>query len=263
VSVDKRLAERLADVPGFGRCPACPYVASGPAELCYACARRSMEPLAPPNERCDICDRPFKVGEADCRNPLCGPAQRYFAWNFAIAMRSGVLERAINAYKFDGRRGWAVLFGRILAGFLEQQAPLFRDFDLIVASPTFIGPEGRNFDHTRLVLEHAAEEVAPGSSWAFDLNDTPAIIKTGPTESFTNKSYAQRRDLAHTELREALAVPDPRRTAGARILVYDDVFTDGHTLNEVARALLFDGNAADVCGVTLCRQGWKKGARVP
>jgi predicted amidophosphoribosyltransferase len=38
------------------------------------------------------------------------------------------------------------------------------------------------------------------------------------------------------------------------ILVYDDVFTDGHTLYEVARCLKLQGGAADVCGVTLARQ---------
>jgi predicted amidophosphoribosyltransferase len=189
-------------------------------------------------------------------------SNRQFNWNFAIAMRSGVLERAINAYKYDGRRGWAIIFGRILAGFLEQQAQTFRDFDLIVASPTYVGGDGRDFDHTRLVLQHAAEDVAPGASWPFDLDDVPAIIKTGPTESFAKKTYAQRRDLAQTELRDALQVPDPRRTKGTRILVYDDVFTDGHTLNEVARALMFLGGAREVCGVTLCRQPYR-GRPVP
>lgn len=259
--MDTRFAERLDDVPGFGLCPRCPYLASGPAELCYACARLTMESLAPADERCEICDRPFEVGDAGCRNPLCGPAERYFSWNFAIAMRSGVLEAVISRYKFDGVRQWAVVFGRILAGFLEQQATTFRQFDLIVASPTYVGAGGRSFDHTRLVLERAADEVAPGNDWPFDLNDTPAIVKTAPTESFTGKSYPQRRDIAHSELREALRVLDRRRTDGARILVYDDVFTDGHTLNEVAFALRTQGNASEVCGVTLCRQPWK--ARAP
>jgi predicted amidophosphoribosyltransferase len=172
-------------------------------------------------------------------------------------MRSGVLEGAINHYKFQGRRQWALLFGRILAGFLEQNEPTFRNFDLITASPTFVGQEGRTFDHTRLVVEHAADEVARGSNWPFDLDELPAIVKTGPTVSFATMSYAKRRDAAQTELREVLQVPHPERTAGKRILVYDDVFTDGHTLNEVARALRVDGRATEVCGVSLCRQPWR------
>lgn len=173
-------------------------------------------------------------------------------------MRSGVLEGAINRYKFDGVRQWALLFGRILAGFLEEEKRTFRQFDLIVASPTYVGPDGRAFDHTRLVLQHAADEVAPGTPWPFDLGETPAVVKTGPTESFTGKPYRERRDIAETQLREALQVPDRSRTAGRSILVYDDVFTDGWTLNETARALRFSGGAKEVCGVTLTRQPWRK-----
>ncbi len=40
-------------------------------------------------------------------------------------------------------------------------------------------------------------------------------------------------------------------------VVYDDVFTDGFTLNEVARCLKNKGNANEVCGVTLARQPWR------
>ena len=45
-------------------------------------------------------------------------------------------------------------------------------------------------------------------------------------------------------------------TSTVNVLVYDDVFTDGLTLNEVARALRRVGANA-VCGVTLCRQPYR------
>ena len=54
-------------------------------------------------------------------------------------------------------------------------------------------------------------------------------------------------------------MPNPARTASRSILVYDDVFTDGTTLNEVARALRGQAAASEVCGVTLCRQPWRGG----
>jgi predicted amidophosphoribosyltransferase len=54
-------------------------------------------------------------------------------------------------------------------------------------------------------------------------------------------------------MRAALRIPRPAHVSGREILVYDDVFTDGFTLREVARALRRAG-AATVCGVTLTRQ---------
>jgi predicted amidophosphoribosyltransferase len=73
------------------------------------------------------------------------------------------------------------------------------------------------------------------------------------------KSYQQRREIGETQLRAALRVTDPARTRSKNVLVYDDIFTDGRTLDEVARALQQHGHARTVCGVTLCRQPWRGG----
>jgi predicted amidophosphoribosyltransferase len=106
------------------------------------------------------------------------------------------------------------------------------------------------------VLEKAAIECR--GEWPFDVGqEQPAIIKVGATTPMTKKTWAERHQIAETELRSVLRVPDPNRTRGKKILVYDDVYTDGHTLNEVARCLRQDGYAAAVCGVTLARQPYR------
>ena len=64
-----------------------------------------------------------------------------------------------------------------------------------------------------------------------------------------------RRAVAEGSLRRALRVVAPRQVAGARILVVDDVFTEGSTLREVARTLLMVG-AEEVAGLVLARQPW-------
>jgi predicted amidophosphoribosyltransferase len=243
--------ELLKQVPGFGQCGTCLYNTSGPAELCFACARHTMEPLAA--SRCPVCDRPYAPEETACGNPLCNRDDRWFSWNVAISMRTGELKAAISRYKYDEKWGWAYIFGRVVAGFLEEQAGTFRQFDAITASPTHVGPNGRSFNHTRMVLERAAAEVPPGVEWPFDIAGEPLIVKTGPTPRMVGNGYRDRRDIAEGPLRDALRVTRPEDVSGKRVLVYDDVFTDGLTLNEVARALRLAG-ATEVCGVTLCRQ---------
>jgi len=249
--------ELLEQVPGFGQCGSCLFNTSGPAELCFACARRTMEPLAA--RRCMVCDRPYAPDETTCGNPLCNRSDRWFSWNFAISMRTGQLKAAINRYKYDERWGWALIFGRVVAGFLEEQGGLFREFDIITASPTYVGPDGRSFDHTRMVLERAAAEVPPGTVWPFDITGEPLIVKTGPTPPMVGNGYQDRRRIAEGPLRDALGVT--RDVRGQRALVYDDVFTEGLTLNEVGRVLRLAG-ATEVCGVTLCRQPYG-GAALP
>ena len=212
---------------------------------------------------CGVCGRPLATETAGCRNPLCASASRWFHWNVAVAERSGLLESALNAYKYEGDRSRARVFGTMLAGYLVQRRRLLGGFDLVVASPTFVGPGGRDFNHVRLMLTEAALRTAPGDGPPFDLGGVPAIVKTGPTPRLAGRGHAERRRLAAERLRPALRVPDPRRTAGKRLLVVDDVFTDGRTLDEVARALRLQGGATEVCGLALCRQPWREQADRP
>lgn len=241
---------------GFGDCRRCAYVQNGTPERCYRCAASSLE--LPPRRGCTTCGLPLRRGTA-CGNPICGwePEGRYFDRNHAIAMRTGVLEDAINRYKYDDKWGWAEVFARLLVGHLDRHRDLFDAFDLIVASPTFVDPEqGRGWDHTQRVIEHA--RAVAEDRWPFDSGEPPAIVKTRATPRMVGLSWRERYSVASGDLRDALHVPRPRRTRGKVILVFDDVFTDGQTLNEIARCLRIDGHARAVSGITLARQPWRE-----
>src|SRR5205823_399071 len=106
--------------------------------------------------------------DGSCHNPTCARGDRAFEWNWAIAYRSGVLEDRLGRYKFEGKKGWALVFGRILVGFLNEHRSSFKDFELIVANPSYTGAGAdRNWDHTRLILTTAAD--ADGGEWPFDV----------------------------------------------------------------------------------------------
>jgi predicted amidophosphoribosyltransferase len=53
-----------------------------------------------------------------------------------------------------------------------------------------------------------------------------------------------------------LVVPDPAIVRGKFIVVFDDVFTDGNTLNTVARRLR-EAGATTVAGLALARAPWR------
>ncbi len=72
------------------------------------------------------------------------------------------------------------------------------------------------------------------------------------------KTWKQRDEIATEELREALDIPDVSRTRNKRILVFDDLYTTGHTLNEVSRCLVRNGRAKLVTGISLARQLHRK-----
>ena len=207
--------------------------------------------------RCGVCERAPSAGETRCRNPLCASASRWFGWNAAAAERGGLLAATLNAYKYGCDRRLARPLATMLATLMEGDRRM-AGFDLVVASPTCVGAGARRFDHTRLILTEAADLLSADLARRLDLAPVPALVKTGPTPRLAGLGHHQRRRIAEELLRPRLRVADPRRVAGLRVLVFDDVFTDGCTLNESARALRLQGGAREVCGVSLCRQPWRE-----
>jgi predicted amidophosphoribosyltransferase len=240
---------------GFGSCGSCPYRDTGSAAICYACAASTIEPVS--DSRCEICDQRLADGAA-CTNYWCRQSDdvRAFGVVFAIAMRTGMLERAINRYKYEGMTGWAGIFGRVVIGYLDEHARIFQQYDRILGIPGFVGDGARrSFDHVALILDAARVEDVQG--WPIQPSEEPLIVKTAETPSMVKLSGAwERREMAATTLRDALHVPSRPAVAGLSILAFDDVFTDGTTLREVARKLRAAG-ATRVDGLALARQPWR------
>jgi predicted amidophosphoribosyltransferase len=232
---------------GFGNCGWCAYRTTGTADICFTCAQSSFDRLA--EDRCELCELELKE-DGSCGNPLCGwdEDSRYFKWVWAISMRTGPLRGAIDRYKVDGKWGWAGIFGRVLLGYLNAHAAVFQQYDLIIPSPTWIGDGGRQFDHTGLVIERAI--VEDDGVWPFRVG---VLEKTAATAPFRGKTWKRRHEIAEHELRPALNIPNPDLVKSKRILVYDDVYTEGLTLREVARALCKAG-ATEVSEIVLARQ---------
>jgi predicted amidophosphoribosyltransferase len=164
------------------------------------------------------------------------------------------LQAKIHRYKYEGGAGWAVIFARLLVGWLEANAA-HDPPDLIVANPTYTDPASARLGHIEKIIAAASIEDYEGR-WRFDTGGRPAIIKTRPTEKSAGQSAVAKRAVADA-LRAALAIPDPARTQGRYILVFDDVCTTGRQLNAVADCLLAEGRAGRVRGLVLARAHWR------
>jgi predicted amidophosphoribosyltransferase len=208
-----------------------------------------MEPI--PKRRCERCERALPASN-ECSNALCRLSVERRGWQFiwAIAMRTGALSTAITKYRYQDKYGWGWIFGRILAGYLESMPDVFHGYDLIIPTPTYTGSDGRAWDHTRFIVERAEIE-SPGWPMAYDV-----IQKTGPTRRLAGLSRAQRQAVCETELAPMLRVTDPQAVAGKDVLVFDDVFTSGLTLQQVALTLVAAG-ASSVSGIVLARQPFR------
>jgi predicted amidophosphoribosyltransferase len=234
---------------GFGACNECRYRRSGSAVLCWSCAEAGLgRSVLDGRPRCSVCDQPLRVA-GTCDNYWCRREDRGFDVVWAIASHIGVLRDVIARYKYRGGGAWSEILGRVVAGYLLANSPCFEDIGLIIACP---GRPER--DHVSAIVNVAASAI--GDLWAFDDGRRPCLVKGRQTVPLMAAGPpASRRLWAACDLRPALSVPHPERVDGRRVLVVDDVLTDGSTLREVALVLRAAGAAA-VSGLVLARQTW-------
>ena len=240
-----------APATAFPDCHHCARYRSGPAAACLTCASGQIS--QPARSACRVCAQRCGPGER-CPNELCHSPHRRISRIHAIGYQSGALRRAIYSYKYGGTRSWSVVFGRLLLAWLEQNMA-DEPPGLIVANPTFAGSCGPGLGHTEAVLAAAADTDAD-HRWPFDLQTPAAIIKTRPTlKSADAQAWSKR--VTGTELRDAVHIREPDRTAGKFVLVYDDICTTGTQLDAIAGRLIDDGGAARVEGIVLARAPWR------
>lgn len=239
---------------GFGNCPTCAYRGVGPVQLCHSCAAATIKRAGP--YYCIACGQSYSTKVSTCSNKLCSDPDRYYASNTAIAMKTGPLEKAIWEHKYNHKWGWGVIAARVLLGHLPQW-PITTQADLIIPMPAFLEPgvSRKGYDQASWTLESAIDQQDPPGRYPFRV-DPPVIAKTASTPRMaTANSLAERRANAAL-LYDALKVVDPAAVRGQTVVVYDDVFTTGATLNAVARRLQ-EAGAEKVYGLTLARAPWR------
>jgi competence protein ComFC len=226
----------LIDILLPSRCVGCGRpVSSRQNHLCRACAMRI--PLL--SDTCPVCSGLLVNGACG----TCAERHWYFTKNVAVAEYNGVAREIIHRLKFEKIRGLHL----ILAAFAEKK----------------LGGHGIRADVITWVPMNSKKR------WARGFNQSELIAKrlsklTGipgrPLLREKRKTETQRelgiRDRFINTLNRYRAVAD-NFIRGRSILLVDDVFTTGATINECARQLRSAG-ARDVFSLTIARADVKR-----
>jgi predicted amidophosphoribosyltransferase len=200
---------------------------------------------------CPVCGLRIGPGGPPCPNDWCRRADRCFSVVFSLGVHAGALRHALLRYKYKRELWLSEVFARSIATYLEDHAAWFEEFDLVTGVPSYSGAGARrDWDPVGAILAALGPMLEPGWQVA-----TGAVTKTAETRPMQRLGRSERRALAAGALRRALVVESPRLVQDARVLVVDDVMTDGCTLREVARALRRAG-ALEVAGLVLARLPW-------
>ncbi len=221
------------------RCAGCGVQTGSPGGLCTDCWRASRFIAAP---QCDQCGYPFELD--------FGPGVRCGA----CLSRPPHFDRARAAVAYDDRIGHILISFKhsdrtdlapgLSAWMRRVGEPLLAEADLIVPVPLHRRRLfDRRYNQSALLARPLAE--AFGVEMAGDL-----IRRQRHTPSQGHLSASARRRNVEGAFR--VPVEQKARLTGKRVLLVDDVFTTGATVNALARRLKRDGaRAVDV--LTLAR----------
>lgn len=196
-----------------------------------------------PGPVCPRCGRPFASSIALQHSPThqCGacrtrPLALTQAWS--LFPYQPPLKEAITLFKYRGK----LTLGKPLARAMIEALPALPALDVIIPVP--LHPQRlreREYNQSLLLANRLSRQTGIPLLLA-------CLLRIRPTVPQTSLSKKERL----TNLRGAFSVPRPAHIQGKRILLVDDVFTTGTTLNECAKTLRRAGSS-HVYGLTLAR----------
>ncbi|OGQ95374.1 MAG: hypothetical protein A2521_06920 [Deltaproteobacteria bacterium RIFOXYD12_FULL_57_12] len=209
-----------------------------PLLFCGRCGR-DLVPIREPFCRC--CGKPFLQGTGPSH--FCGRCLTH-AWHFtrarAVLLYQGAMAQAIQSFKYAGRTAGLPTFTE-----LRKQSAALDDLaepELILPVPLHVGRlRERGFNQALLLARRFFPEQRQKIQ--------PAIlVRAHHTAPQTGLSGPARRQ----NIKGAFQVRYPARVKNRRVLLVDDVFTTGATVDECAKVLQRAG-AYEVQVITLAR----------
>ena len=200
-----------------------------------------IRPLQGPS--CSRCHRPFASPYATLHSPThechdCRTRAPRYSQVWAAYAYCSPLQDAIALFKYRGK----VVLADALGALLAQALPADLEADLLMPIPLHPNRlRQREFNQSLLL----ADRVGPVLGRPVSYRNLVRIVDTDPQTTLPRSSRLQ-------NLHRAFALRAPGEVTGKRILIIDDAFTTGTTVNECAKVLLNAG-AKDVAVLTLAR----------
>jgi len=189
------------------------------------------------NEKLCICEHCYQQINA-YKSPSSFDGGKYITALLAAYPYEGVLKNAFIQYKFSAQREYHTIFSELLVRYLTCFSPE-SDYDLIVPVPLSNKRlNERGFNQSALIAQALSARLA------IEYSDM-ALFRTRHTKRQSSLNMA-----ARTNNVRGAFLSDKKIVTDRSVLLVDDIFTIGATMNECAKTLLSSG-AKKVSGITL------------
>lgn len=233
----RRHGRTLLDVALPAMCPACgDRLRPLDQHVCERCWERIGD-IRPPV--CSVCGLGDFVPGKRC--PACLREEIFYSRARQAAPFAEPLSTLVDRLKYGHTAELAQPMARLLARQLKRDHAREK-WDLIVPVPLHrVRERERGYNQSALITRHLGKMIG----WPVAVR---AMVRHRRTKSQTRLGRADRmRNVVG-----AFSCPEPALVAGKRILLLDDVYTTGSTMNESARALI-EAGAESVFALAVAR----------
>lgn len=229
----KRFLEKMSDIFYPRRCPFCQKILKDQKRMICPQCETMLHPIGHP--RCFKCGKPVEKGEF-CRD--CQKRKHMFEQGRGIFVYDSSMRRSVTRYKYYGCREYGDFYAKAMYRYAKMELREWKP-DLIVPVPVHRSKERmRGFNQAA----YLAERISRYTGIPADMGLVQKNIKT---KSQKKLNALQRRK----NLEKAFCVTGDVR--GKDILVIDDVYTTGSTIDAMASCLKKKG-AENVYFLTVC-----------
>jgi ComF family protein len=213
--------------------------------LCSSCICKFLPVESP---LCPVCGFVFESREGSdhvCGN--CIKQSRHFGKARALGLYDKTLMEVIHSFKYKEKLQLARPLEELLFSVFVKHWNI-DDFDLVVPVPLHLKRfRSRGFNQSYLIVKDWPEIAGKLRPVNFEIGNG-ALSRTAWTQPQTGLGRKERME----NIKGAFSVGDESKVAGKRVLLVDDVYTTGATVDECAGAIL-EGGAASVEVLTLAR----------
>jgi ComF family protein len=200
--------------------------------LCAGCAQGIVPVEAPMCLSCGIMFKSRQGEDRTCEDCITAPGQ------FRIARAPVVYDQAlmnlIHCFKYDGK----IQLAKPLAGLMLTAFQRYWDvdsFDIVMPVPLYDDRMKQRGFNQAFVLIYHWEKIAAELELDFPKLqiEKSSLVRNRPTASQTGLGRTERME----NMKNAFSVREPGNIREKRILLVDDVYTTGATVNECVRVL--------------------------
>ncbi|MEJ5285344.1 MAG: ComF family protein [Brevinematales bacterium] len=203
--------------------------------FCTSCLKE-IKPLSIYKKRCLKCSKPLSEYEIDyCEN--CKNKSFYFSQNISLfSYHDYIIKNLVKIFKFDGIKKAGILLARIIENEFFNTIKNI-EYDLITFVPSSKDSlKERGFNPVEFILKKLKITTINILKREKHLKKQSELTLTEREKFIKGQFYLNKNSIV----------------SGKKILIIDDIFTSGNTLNEISR-ILIENKAININTLTFFR----------